>query len=210
MPREPGAPRGTRPSEYTEAASSLQKAHDAVTQRDYRQALNYAIDSRAARAGSAAAGPRGQDAGARHGRERLRPHRHSRQRTAIAPARARSRARPAKDLQAARSVLAAARQALQEASTAITAGNFEAVSKSLTEVARKARRGRGGNREDSATCGPQEEVGRIFRCAVSLERRPLEDELGPSGQEQAFLRPLDALGAARRDDLHVARRAAVS
>src|SRR3954469_14659465 len=32
--------------EYRAAAGSLQKAHEAVDQRDYRQALNYAIDSR--------------------------------------------------------------------------------------------------------------------------------------------------------------------
>ena len=121
-------------SEYTEAASSLQKAHDAVTQRDYRQALNYAIDSR----------QRAQEA------LRLAPEGKTRahdtavndyDRTATRANELQSRLReleaarvPAKDLQAARSVLAEARQALQEASTAITAGNFEAVSKSLTEV----------------------------------------------------------------------------
>src|SRR3954447_244760 len=32
--------------EYTAATTALQKSHDAVDQRDYRQALSYALDAR--------------------------------------------------------------------------------------------------------------------------------------------------------------------
>jgi hypothetical protein len=34
------------PEEYKAAVDSLQRSHDAVTQRDYRQALNFALDAR--------------------------------------------------------------------------------------------------------------------------------------------------------------------
>jgi hypothetical protein len=45
------------PEDYKAAVAALQRSHDAVTQRDYRQALNYALDARerahdAARAGA--------------------------------------------------------------------------------------------------------------------------------------------------------------
>jgi len=121
-------------SEYADAASSLQKAHDAVTQRDYRQALNYAIDSRQRAQEALRVAPEGKtrahDAAVK-----------DYDRTASRANELQTRLReadaarvPARDLQTPRSTLAEARQALQEASAAITAGNFEAVSKSLTEV----------------------------------------------------------------------------
>jgi cellobiose-specific phosphotransferase system component IIA len=121
-------------SEYAEASSSLQKAHDAVTQRDYRQALNYAIDSRQRSQEALRVAPEGKtrahDAAVK-----------DYDRTASRANELQTRLReadaarvPAKELQTPRTTLAEARQALQEASTAITAGNFEAVSKSLTEV----------------------------------------------------------------------------
>jgi hypothetical protein len=34
------------PEEYRAAVAALQRSHDAVSQRDYRQALNYALDAR--------------------------------------------------------------------------------------------------------------------------------------------------------------------
>jgi hypothetical protein len=121
-------------SEYTEAASSLQKAHDAVDQRDYRQALNYAIDSRQRSQEALRLAPEGK------GRARDAAVKEY-DRTARRANELQSRLRdaetariPAKDLQEARAALAAARQSLQEASATITAGNFEVVSKSLTEV----------------------------------------------------------------------------
>jgi uncharacterized protein YgiM (DUF1202 family) len=45
------------PEDYKAAVAALQRSHEAVTQRDYRQALNYALDARerahdAARAGA--------------------------------------------------------------------------------------------------------------------------------------------------------------
>jgi hypothetical protein len=121
-------------SEYDGAAASLQKAHESVEQRDYRQALNYAIDSR----------QRAQEA------QRLVPEAKTRahdaavkdyDRTAARANELQSRLRqaeaartPAKELQPERATLASARKALQEASAMITAGNFEQVSKSLTDV----------------------------------------------------------------------------
>jgi hypothetical protein len=121
-------------SEYTEAAASLQKAHDAVSQRDYRQALNYAIDSRQRSQEALRIAPEGKT---RAHDTAVRDY----DRTAARTNQLQSRLReadaarvPPKDLQGPRSTLAEARQALQEASAAITAGNFEAVSKSLTEV----------------------------------------------------------------------------
>ena len=124
-------------SEYTEAAASLQKAHDAVTQRDYRQALNYAIDSRQRAQEALRLAPEGKtrarDAAVKdYDRTATRANELQSRLRSLDAARV-----PARDLQPARSMLAEARQALQEASTAITAGNFEAVSKSLTEVRRK-------------------------------------------------------------------------
>jgi len=121
-------------SEYAEAASSLQKAHDAVTQRDYRQALNYAIDSRQRAQEALRVAPEGKTR-AHDAAVKDYDRTASRANELQARLREAEAARvPAKDLQTPRSTLTEARQALQEASTAITAGNFEAVSKSLTEV----------------------------------------------------------------------------
>ena len=44
--RTRGGRRQYAPDEYTAATSALQKAHDAVDQRDFRQALGYALDAR--------------------------------------------------------------------------------------------------------------------------------------------------------------------
>ncbi len=46
MPRAPPAPNGTPPTEFTAATKALKQANEAVTGRDYRLALNYALESR--------------------------------------------------------------------------------------------------------------------------------------------------------------------
>ena len=46
MPRGPPAPNATPPTEFTAATQALKQANEAVTGRDYRLALNYALESR--------------------------------------------------------------------------------------------------------------------------------------------------------------------
>jgi hypothetical protein len=120
--------------EFTAAANALQKAHESVDQRDYRQALSFAIDAR----------QRAQDASrqAAEGRKRAQKTiealygelatRANQLQSLLREADA-ARAKP-KDLAAPRATLAEARSVLQEASTAITLGNFEQGSKSLGGV----------------------------------------------------------------------------
>lgn len=121
-------------TEYAAAAGSLQKAHEAVDQRDYHQALNYAIDARQRAQEASTAAPEGK-AQARDAAVK------EYDRTAARTNELQSRLReaeaarvPSKELQGARATLANARKALQEASAMITAGNFEDVAKSLTDV----------------------------------------------------------------------------
>jgi Domain of unknown function (DUF4398) len=121
-------------SEYAAAAVSLQKAHESVDQRDYRQALNYAIDSR----------QRAQEATKLAPEGKTRAHDAAvgeYDRTAARANDLQSRLReadaarvPSRELQDIRTALANARTALQEASTMITAGNYDEVTKSLSEV----------------------------------------------------------------------------
>jgi hypothetical protein len=121
-------------ADYAAAAAGVQKAREAVDQRDYRLALSYAIDAR----------QRAQDAvrQATEGRKRAQQAidvlysevatRANRLQASLRAAEA-AHAKP-KDVSAARATLAQARTALQEASTAITLGKFEQGSKSLTAV----------------------------------------------------------------------------
>ena len=46
MPRGPPVRNGTPPTEFTAATQALKQANEAVTGRDYRLALNYALESR--------------------------------------------------------------------------------------------------------------------------------------------------------------------
>jgi hypothetical protein len=120
--------------EYNDAASALQKARASVDQRDYRQALNYAIDSR----------QRSQDAIRQAGDVKSRAQRaaeaividiSTRASTLQGRVKAAEAARaPAKDLRNARDAMTAAQTRLQEARTLIGAGNYEDATKTLTEV----------------------------------------------------------------------------
>lgn len=120
--------------QYTDAASALQKARASVDQRDYRQALNYAIDSR----------QRAQDAirQAADGKSRAQRAAESividistRASTLQGRVKAAEAARvPAKDLKNARAAMAAAQTRLQEARTLIGGENYEEATKTLTEV----------------------------------------------------------------------------
>jgi hypothetical protein len=121
-------------TEYTDAASALQKARVAVDQRDYRQALNYAIESR----------QRSQDAIRQAADGKSRAQRaaeaividiSTRASTLQERVRAAEAARvPAKDLRTPRQAMTAAQTRLQEARTLIGAGNYEEATKTLTEV----------------------------------------------------------------------------
>jgi len=120
--------------EYNAATTALQRARAAVDQRDYRQGLSYAIDAR----------QRAQSAGrqAADGKQRAQKAveavygdaagRATRLQTLLRAAEA-ARIK-AKELRQPAATLTAARTTLQEASTAITLGNYEQASKSLTEV----------------------------------------------------------------------------
>jgi hypothetical protein len=123
--------------EYNAAASALQKARAAVDQRDYRQALNYAIDSR----------QRSQDAINQAADGKARAQRAADDLIGFVSKRAlevqaRLRAAeasrvPAKDLRDLRAVVSEAQSGLQEARAEIGGGNYEKATASLVAVREK-------------------------------------------------------------------------
>jgi hypothetical protein len=123
--------------EYNAAASALQKARAAVDQRDYRQALNYAIDSR----------QRSQDAINQAADGKARAQRAADDLIGFVSKRAlevqaRLRAAeasrvPAKDLRDLRAVVTEAQTGLQEARAEIGGGNYEKATASLVAVREK-------------------------------------------------------------------------
>jgi len=120
-------------AEYTAAASSLDKANAAVDQRDYRQALNYALDSRQRAVEAERLAPEGK-ARAKSATEALYgtvASTTNRLQTALRTAES---AASAKLLRPGQAVLKDARAHLQKASAAITAGNYEEASKTLADV----------------------------------------------------------------------------
>jgi hypothetical protein len=120
--------------EYTAATTGLAKARAAVEQRDYRQALSYAIDARQ-RAQSAVRQAADEKARIRKAAEVLYGEIATRANRLQSLLRAAEAGRPAsKELREPRATLAEARKTLQEASAAISLGNYEQGSKSLTEV----------------------------------------------------------------------------
>ncbi len=125
--------------EYKAAVDALRRAQDAVTQRDYRQALNDALDSRE-RAQNAAREASSQKAQARSQAERLV----AEVTTALAAASgrldaARAAKVPAKSLQAAQDVVASTQRALQEAGTALGQEDYLAAQRALTDRVTKVR-----------------------------------------------------------------------
>ena len=121
-------------ADFTAAVSSLDKARAAVEQRDYRQALNYALDSRQ-RAGDAARQAADGQARARKAADAAYTEAATRANALQAALRTAETAKaPAKLLKPGQTALRAARADLQKASAEISAGNFEAATKLLTEV----------------------------------------------------------------------------
>ena len=128
---------GYAADEYNSAVTALQKAHDAVDQRDYREALNFAIDARQ-RAGEAAQETATAKAHSKTAAETLVTDcsaRVSQLDTGIKAAEG-AHVSP-RDLRTARTTLADAEGALQETRKSIDAGNYAEVVTSLTEVRRK-------------------------------------------------------------------------
>ena len=120
-------------SEYGAAAAALQKAHAAVDQRDYRQALNYAIDARQRAADATTQAAEGK-ARARTATEALYGEVATRANQLQTALRGAETAAPAKALRAGQASLRDARGHLQKASAAISAGNYEDATKTLREV----------------------------------------------------------------------------
>ena len=123
--------------EYTAASGALQKAHEAVGQRDYRQALSYAIDARerAQDAARAAADGKARARGAAQAQLADFAARVQQLETRIKTAE--SARVPARDLRDSRAMLAQARTALQKARTAFGSGDYEGVTGALSGMKEK-------------------------------------------------------------------------
>jgi hypothetical protein len=120
--------------EYTAATSALQKSHEAVDQRDYRQALSYALDARE-RAQDAARQAADGKAKARGAAERTLSELSARTQQLDMRIKAAEAARvPPRELQSSRTTLTETRTALQEARTAIDAGNYLDASSKLSSL----------------------------------------------------------------------------
>jgi hypothetical protein len=126
-------------TEYQAAANALKSAQDAVAQRDYRLALNHALDSRE-RAQAAAKQAADQQAAQRSGAERrltevIAQLALANQRLAAAEA-----ARiPRRSLMPPRTSIAAAEVSLQKAGTQITNGDYAESQKQLADAATQLR-----------------------------------------------------------------------
>jgi uncharacterized protein DUF4398 len=122
--------------QYDAAVKALQNAQNAVGQRDYRQALNYALDSRD-RAQRAAKEAASQQAVLRSAAERRLGQVTARLDQVEQRLKAAGTARvPRRDLADARAATTAAQESLQKAGTSIQEGNYLESEKQLEESAR--------------------------------------------------------------------------
>ena len=123
--------------EYNAAVTALQKSHASVDQRDYREALNYAIDARqrATEAAKQAGIAKGHTKAAAEKLVTDCSTRISQLDTDIRVAEG-AHVSP-RDLRSARTTLADAQNALQETRTGMEAGKYAEVLSALTEVRRK-------------------------------------------------------------------------
>jgi len=133
--RAAGADRYAR-EQYEGAVKALQSAQDAVGQRDYRLALNYALDSRD-RAQQAA-----KEAASQQGILRSAAERRLTEVTALLDRaeqqlKAADSARvPRRSLAAARTAIAGAEESLQKAGTSIQDSNYDVSQQQLAESAK--------------------------------------------------------------------------
>ena len=123
--------------EYAAAVAGLQKTRAAVDQRDYRQALSYAIDARQ-RAQNAIRQAGEGKAQAQRATEALLAAIVTRTTQLETRLKAAEAARvPPKELRSARAALVDVRKDLQEARTEIGAGNYEKAGELLASVRKK-------------------------------------------------------------------------
>jgi len=128
--RTAGADRYAR-GEFAEAEASLKRAAAAVTERDYRQALNFALDSRE-RAQNAAKEAADNKAAARADAERALTDGAGALELATARLKAAEKARVSpRMLSEARRTIAAGETAVQKARAAFEQGDYPAVSEGL-------------------------------------------------------------------------------
>ena len=120
--------------EYSGAEATLQKARAAVDQRDYRQALSYAIDARQRAAEASRLVPEARtrakttvEAGYKTAADRLAHIETLMHETETAKV-------PSRELNASRQALAAARSSLQETRVLIDNGNFAEAAAALPKV----------------------------------------------------------------------------
>ena len=123
--------------QYEAAVKALQSAQDAVGQRDYRLALNYALDSRD-RAQRAAKEAASQQAVLRSAAERRLGEVTASLDRAEQQLKAAESARvPRRTITTARTAITAAEASLQKAGTSIQAGNYTVSQEQLAESAAK-------------------------------------------------------------------------
>ncbi len=125
--------------EFVAAQDALERAHDAVAQRDYRLALNHALDARE-RAQNAAKEAADGKAMARTDADRALTD----VRTALAEARTRLKAAdaarvPARTLSGPTRTIGAGEEAVQKAGAAFDAGDYPAANEALKQVASRLR-----------------------------------------------------------------------
>jgi Domain of unknown function (DUF4398) len=120
--------------EYTAAAAGVQKAHAAVDQRDYRQALSHAIDARQRAQSALRQASEGKGKAQREAEITMAAASTQLTRLEARLAAAEAAKVPKKELRAPRAVLADARKGLQEARTEIGAENYAKAGAIITAV----------------------------------------------------------------------------
>jgi hypothetical protein len=122
---------------YNGAVQSLQKAHDSVDQRDYRQALSYAIEAREGAKDAARAAADAQAKARATAEAQIAELLALTQQLDTGITAAQTVRVPARDLRDARATLADARDHLQEAGAAVTSKKYREATSTLTGVREK-------------------------------------------------------------------------
>lgn len=123
--------------EYSGAAATLQKARDSVEQRDYRQALSYALDARQRALEASHLVPEARTRAKTSAEAAFKAASEQAGRLENAIRSAEEQKVPARELRAPRQTLSAARSALQEARILLDRGNYAEAAASLSPVREK-------------------------------------------------------------------------
>ena len=205
--------------EFTAAEDALKRSHDAVAQRDYRQALNAALDARE-RAQTAAKESVNRKATARADADpgaRLPPTpRCTTRAPSSRPPKRRACRRGSWPTRARRSttVRAPCKKRAQRSTRGTTRPPPRPPARVPAQLgsgdARSRRRGLGWRPPATLIAFKKSDRGFPGEYAESVVAEPVavDEDLGPAGEIDAVLAPLDALPAARRDDRRIARGAA--